>query len=62
MKLDCRHPGCRCMSRPDHDGYCSTHCQSAGAIRSPTGECQCGHPGCGTASRERVPLERTALA
>jgi hypothetical protein len=52
MSQTCRHPGCRCESQPEFDGYCSADCASAGSIRQPTGACECGHPACSTAAYE----------
>jgi hypothetical protein len=52
MSQMCRHPGCRCESQPEFDGFCSADCSRAGSIRPPTGACECGHPACATAARE----------
>ena len=57
MNDQCRHPGCRCESRVEFDGFCSAECASAGAIRPPpTGQCTCGHPACITAAYEPAGL------
>lgn len=43
----CAHPGCNCPAK-EGSRFCGAYCEGAGDTAEVT--CNCGHPGCATAT------------